>query len=141
MHKLIVPTHGRLSLLKRCFEVVYQDDAYQADFIGELVKMASDAPLNFVKNKQHIRLGLSLSCTELVNDCADKAMFIEEDLTYIAKLAADFTSTLAYFMSYTGIVSENQVAVLEGFTNMDVVIKVLQGEEVMEEMERLWLKE
>lgn len=105
----------------------------------ELVEIASSIPLASKNNKQHVMLGLLLSCMEVVQDLSETGMMEEDDLAYAAKVAAEITSKLAYRMVGCSILNDKNVMIFEGFTSMDMVVKVLEESEIYESEVKVWL--
>lgn len=139
MHKYIVPLNRKTSKWFRLFHDVFRDEKHQVPLVTELVEIAASLPIHNEKNKQHTRLGLLLSCMEVVQDLSDTGMMQERDLVYATQVAADIASELAYGLSERSILSNKNTFVFEGFTNMDIVVKVLEEGEIHEAEERIWL--
>lgn len=105
--------------------------------MAELVSMAGTLPIFHKENKQNVRLGLMLDCMSLVQDYDDRHMLYEDDLSYVAKTAADISSHLAYYLNDISVMEESNGLKFEGFAGRDLIVSVLNEEEWLDLRERL----
>lgn len=138
MRKFIVPSKGKIKKWTGFFLEKYQSEDVQRNLFEELVSMAADLQVFNRHNKQHVRLAYLIDCMSLVHEVDDMNMLAEEDLTYIARTAADIGLNLVYFMRDISVLDEVGCLRFEGFCGGDFVVSIPDNDELFAKVEPLF---
>lgn len=138
MRKYIIPTNGKIKKWNGFFIEECQTVHVQENLLNELISMATELQVFGRYNKQHVRLSYLLDCMSLVQDVDDRRMLVEDDLSYVAKTAADIGLHLVYFMRDISILTEVGSLRFESFSGSDIIVGVLNDDELFAEAEP-WL--
>lgn len=137
MRTFIVPSLGRTNKWRSFFTDPFQTKEQQEYLMADLVSLAGTLPIFHKENKEQVRLGLLADCMSLVHDYDDRGMLYEDNLSHVAKTAADISGSLAYFLNGLSVMDESNGLKFEGFAGRDLIVSVLNEEEWLDLRERL----
>lgn len=139
MRKYIVPTKGRLQNWKNFFDEAFKEEEYQTPLMLEIVSMAMCLAVAPPAQQESVRLGLMVSSMEFVADLVISGMMDEEYLDQAVYAVSDLAISLSTFINEVDVLQGHEVLKFEGFTGMDIIVKLLEKDEIHEMEERICL--
>jgi hypothetical protein len=139
MRKYIVPTKGRLQNWKGFFIDAFQEEEYQTPLMLEIVSMAMCLAVAPPAQQESVRLGIMVSSMEFVANLVINGMMDEDDLDRAVYAASDLAISLSTYINAVDVLQGHEVLEFEGFTGMDIIVKLLEKDEIHEMEERICL--